>query len=177
MFRKAVLVAMLVAGFWSSTARCDDAIHCTDQTADADARIAACTNLLGSDERGPQASSRFLVGRGLAYVRKDDYDRALADFNDAIVTDPHNADAFVQRGEAYFHKVQDELAFRDFDEAIRLEPTLGHFLTRGQRYNEAFQSDKAIADLTGAISLNGAIGPNPQITAAYIARGIAYSRF
>jgi tetratricopeptide (TPR) repeat protein len=60
--------------------------------------------------------------RGVAYANKGDYDRALADFNEAIRLDPKSARAFGNRGVLYVHKGDYNKALADFNEAIRLDP-------------------------------------------------------
>jgi tetratricopeptide (TPR) repeat protein len=50
------------------------------------------------------------------------YDRAIADFNEAIWLDPNNANAFHNRGVSYSIKGDNDRAIADFNEAIRLNP-------------------------------------------------------
>ena len=42
--------------------------------------------------------------RGLAYYRKGDYDRAIADFNQALIRDPRDDRSLLNRGLAYLKK-------------------------------------------------------------------------
>jgi Tfp pilus assembly protein PilF len=55
-------------------------------------------------------------------VHKGDYDRALADLNEAIRLDPKSVLAFSQRGVLYVHKGDNGRAIADFNEAIGLDP-------------------------------------------------------
>ena len=50
-----------------------------------------------------------------AWLRKKDYDRAIADLSKAIELDPRNADAYAARGSAYGVK-------RDLDHVRRAGP-------------------------------------------------------
>jgi TonB family protein len=170
MFRRAVFAVLLITGFWPGWARSDDKILCSDQKAEVEARIAACTNLLESGDPDEHEKSQILLGRGAAYFQKSDFDRALVDYNEAISNDPHNADAFWSRGNAYWTMVEDKSAFMDFDEAIRLNPMPAYFLARASRYISILKSELAIADLTQVIAID------PRFAAAYRSRGVAYGQ-
>lgn len=56
--------------------------------------------------------------RGKAYLRKGDYDRAIADFNTFIQLYPNQTDAYHNRGGAYGLKGDYDRAIADFDRAI-----------------------------------------------------------
>ena len=43
--------------------------------------------------------------RGIAYYKKREYDKAIADFSEVIKRDPHFAEAYYNRGNAYWDKV------------------------------------------------------------------------
>src|SRR2546422_7042866 len=58
-------------------------------------RINACTALIGSREVTTSALATAHNNRGNAYVTKDDYDRAIQDFDEAIKLNP--TDATVQQ--------------------------------------------------------------------------------
>jgi len=59
----------------------------------------------------------------MAYVRLEDYDRAIADFNEALQLNPSNDIALNNRGLAYTEKRDYAAALKDFDESIRINPT------------------------------------------------------
>src|SRR5438445_13855621 len=64
-----------------------------------------------------------LLSRALTWTAKEDYDRALKDYDEAIRLYPKYAWAYQQRGawHSTFRKNFDQ-AIKDFDEAIRLDP-------------------------------------------------------
>jgi tetratricopeptide (TPR) repeat protein len=53
---------------------------------------------------------------------KDDYDRAIADYNQAIQSNPNFANAYDSRGYAYAGRGDYDQAIADCNEAIRLDP-------------------------------------------------------
>jgi tetratricopeptide (TPR) repeat protein len=60
--------------------------------------------------------------QGDADREKKDYDKAVADYTDAIRLDPKCVAAFNNRGSAWEAKGEYDKAIQDFDDAIRLDP-------------------------------------------------------
>lgn len=85
--------------------------------------------------------------RGKAYVKKGDYDRAIADFSTFIQIDPNRAETYNNRGVAYGAKGDLDRAIADFDMAIQLNPWLksAHY-NRGGAYKLKGDHDRARAD-------------------------------
>ncbi len=77
---------------------------------DPDRSIAACTRIIQG--RGETAKNSAIAHheRGLAYRSKGDFDRAIANYSEAIRLDPKLAAAYNNRGNAYKNK-------GDFDRA------------------------------------------------------------
>jgi tetratricopeptide (TPR) repeat protein len=91
----------------------------------------------------------------MLYNHKRDYDRALADFDQAIRLNPADVPAYVDRGIAYSAKGDHERAAADFDQAIRLDPKHAvAYANRGTLYLEMGDYDRAIPDLDRAIQLD-----------------------
>ena len=65
---------------------------------------------------------RAFMYRALYYIRKGDYDRAMADFNETIRLDPKNTFALCQRG-MLKRKINDSSASADIAEAKQLDVT------------------------------------------------------
>lgn len=61
------------------------------------------------------------------------YDKAIADYTEAIRLKPDYADAHYNRGNAYYYLQQYDEAVADYSEVIRLKPDLqfGHFPVTG----------------------------------------------
>ena len=62
--------------------------------------------------------------RGFAYESAGEFDKAVADFNQAIRLWPGFAEAYAGRGIAWVGRGEFDLAIADLDEAIRLETRL-----------------------------------------------------
>jgi tetratricopeptide (TPR) repeat protein len=60
--------------------------------------------------------------RGIAYARKGDFDRAIADYDEALRIKPDYAEALKNRGIAYEKKGDFDRAIADYDEALRIKP-------------------------------------------------------
>ena len=66
------------------------------------------------------------VSRGLAYHGKKDYDRAIADYNQAIQLDPKDADAYFSRGLAKRRKGDNSGGDADIAAAKTIDPDVGN---------------------------------------------------
>ena len=74
--------------------------------------------------------------RGIAYVGKGEYFRAIQAFTEALRHDPNNAEAWANRGIAYARKGEVDRAIQDYDQAIQISPSLANAYynrLRGQR--------------------------------------------
>ncbi|MBN2035096.1 MAG: tetratricopeptide repeat protein [Chitinispirillaceae bacterium] len=58
----------------------------------------------------------------MIYVWQREYDKAIADFTQALRANPGYAMAYTNRGIAYMAVGADDLALRDFEKAITLDP-------------------------------------------------------
>lgn len=104
--------------------------------------------------------------RGEAYAYLNDYDQAMADFNNALRHNPYFADAYNERGNLLRFQGKLYLAIADYEAAIQLLPThYEAYYNRALAYEELKQYQAATTDLTTVINLN------PGIAQAYEARG------
>jgi tetratricopeptide (TPR) repeat protein len=86
---------------------------------------------------------------------KLDYDRATADYDEAIRLDPKIAAAYVGRGDAYSVKHDYDGAISDYDQAIRLDPKYAiAYFRRGAAYISKGDYRRAIADLDQGVRLD-----------------------
>ena len=94
--------------------------------------------------------------RGIAWGEKKEYDKAIADFDEAIRLDPKDAVAYNNRGIAWHDKREYDKAIADYTEAIRLDPEARRRVhaTGAIAWYAKEEYDKAIADYTEAIRLD-----------------------
>ena len=105
--------------------------------------------------------------RGLAWARKNETDKALADYNASLKINPDYQNAYISRGNALKLKNRPDEAIADYDRAIKIDPPKAGlaFYNRGNSWRDKNENEKALADYDQAISLM------PQYVNAYIARG------
>ena len=96
--------------------------------------IIGCDAVIGSTAT-PQIKSIAYSRRGVAYERRGDYDRAIADLNEAVRIDPKSVNALRVRGNYYRdqndfeHALENyNRAIEDFDQALALIPNSAHAL-------------------------------------------------
>jgi tetratricopeptide (TPR) repeat protein len=101
--------------------------------------------------------------------KKAVYDRAIADFTQAIRIDPDYAKAYYERGVAHLRKTDYDRSIVDFNQVIRLDPDYAlAYNDRGLAYDNKGDPDRAIADYNQVIRLD------PDYALAYNNRGLAY---
>jgi tetratricopeptide (TPR) repeat protein len=103
----------------------------------------------------PKATSE--VDKGLAAMRKRQYESARNHFGKASQMQPSNADVWYLRGTAELSLQQTNAAQRDFEQAVALEPSHEKaLLALGQMQLDAGDAKTAIETLNRSFSLNGA---------------------
>jgi tetratricopeptide (TPR) repeat protein len=90
--------------------------------ADDDRIVAVCGALIDNDKTLKSDRIKALLARAGVYDRKDQVDRAIADYDAALLLDPTLADAFNARGELWRRKGDRPRALADFGAAIKLNP-------------------------------------------------------
>jgi tetratricopeptide (TPR) repeat protein len=90
----------------------------------ADLVISGCTAIIQTKGKSSKDLSTAFNNRGNAYYDKKDYDRAIADYSEALRLDPGFALAFYNRSCAYRDKGDNDRAVDDYVQAILLDPSL-----------------------------------------------------
>jgi tetratricopeptide (TPR) repeat protein len=134
--------------------------------------FAACSRLINLARvfnLTPDAAYAYNI-RGTAHLVKADFDRAIADFDQAILRVPKFSLYYYNRGTAYLAKADYDRAIADFDQAIRLDPKFSpaYNARGGARGSGKHDYDRALADLDLAIGLN------PKNASAYFNRARTY---
>ncbi len=118
---------------------------------------AACSRII--DDAGEQVAERVeaFKNRGRGAFNRKDYDRAIADYGEAIKLSPKDAWLFAHRCEAYESKEDYDAAIADCTEAIRIDPKYGWaYNNRGLSHETMGRRAEAIADFRKAQSIDSA---------------------
>lgn len=118
--------------------------------------------------------------RADAYVMKNEYDQAIADYTKAIALKP-DAALYNDRGNAYSAQHLYDQAIDDYTKAIALDPKKPiYYDNRADQYIKKGLYDQAIADATESLSLALAGGDKKYLSTggvwAYTHRGYAYEQ-
>jgi tetratricopeptide (TPR) repeat protein len=90
----------------------------------------------------------------MAYGRRGDYDRAIADFNAALSINPKSDVSLNNRGYTFMMKKDFDRAVSDFDQSIAVNPkSVLAYLNRGNTYAIKRDKNRACADWTRACEL------------------------
>ena len=117
----------------------------------------------------PPTDAAGFSQRGVTFLVRRDYPKAIADLSQAIKLDPKASSHFYNRGLAYLQSDRPELAVADFDTALSLKPgdTLA-LLARGRALLERGEEAKARADFEAALK------PDPNDYRMLLRRAEAY---
>jgi tetratricopeptide (TPR) repeat protein len=170
------MIAMVCQAAWllATPALADDRTRCLD-SGDAlpEERLAACTRAMEAEDAGGRRLAVLLNSRGWTFRHKGDYERAVADFDEAIRLDPAYVAPHLGRGIGHLRLREYDAALADFTKAIALDRWLAlAYVGRGETLLEMSDAatDRAIADFNRAIKIN------PALPQAYVDRGFAFQR-
>ena len=111
----------------------------------------------------------------VAWVDKKQFDKAIADYTEAIRLDPRGASAYAGRADAWRCARDYDKAIADYTEAIRLDPKDARiYRWRGVAWREKKEHGKAISDFDEAIRLDpkDPYAPYHRAVVLFLSRGI-----
>ena len=115
------------------------------------------------------STCNYYITQGDAWDAQGNYDNAIADYNQAIATDPNCARAYAERGSVWYEKGEYEKAIADDTQAIAIIPNYAvAFNNRAAAWDEKIEYDRAIADATQALAID------PSYAEALVSRGAIY---
>ena len=122
---RVILVLVLLA--FAGSARAEDLTYCklgseAARAGNTDLVIDYLTRCLNEGDLTLGNQVVLFNNRGIAYFLKDEHDRALRDFDQAVLLDPTNSSYLLVRGNAHRQMGQYDRAIRDYDQAIQLKP-------------------------------------------------------
>ena len=159
-FPAIAIAAVMVLGNCQFAAA-DDRDTC--KTASGEAAIEACTKAIDSKKYNGAKNKRVLsllyTNRGVEYEIMKEFDKAIADHDQAIKIDPKNPAPYNNRGNAYAGKQDWEHAIADFDVAIKLNPKYAEaFFNRGMAKRNHGEMEASETDIAQAKELQPGIG-------------------
>ena len=117
---------------------------------------------------GPLADAATYLARVDGHAGNRDYERAIADYNEALRLHPDWAEAFSNRGYAYYWKGEAARAIADYSRAIELRSDYAYaYNNRGVAYMASGDATRAILGFDCAIQLKS------DLSQAYTNRGNA----
>ncbi len=117
--------------------------------------IGDCDQALRSGALDKGETAGTYVNRGILYLRAQNFDAALKDFEEALRIVPGMPEAYVNRGNAYFMQGKYEAALSDYDAAIlgETKQIYAAYYNRGLVRERLGQKDQAIEDFKTANAL------------------------
>jgi tetratricopeptide (TPR) repeat protein len=107
-------------------------------------------------ELAPQGET--YVERGIVYLQMQDFERARADFDQAIELNARAWSAYFARGTLYFELQEWDKALADFNQTIELRPNFAKaYQNRGVVHRRLGRPTEAVADFDRALQLDAAL--------------------
>ncbi|WP_454816538.1 caspase family protein [Labrys neptuniae] len=135
----------------------------------ADDIIKACSDVLAvGDLLLPDTLAVTNSNRGWGFYLRGDYDKAIADYNEAIALRQDDDLPFSGRGYARFAKGDNAQAIADFDQALRLKPVRTELLSyRASAALKLGRLQESVDNITSVVAGGKAVTPD------YLNRGVA----
>ena len=132
-------------------------------------RVSACTAVIEAKSESGRKLAAVYCNRGYGLTEQREYERALADLDEAVRITPSYACSYVNRGRVYSLQGDFDAAIAQYDEALNIDPKFAlAYNNRGDARRHKGDLDRAIADFTEALRLD----PNDVTPLAN--RGLAF---
>jgi tetratricopeptide (TPR) repeat protein len=159
-----VLVSAMALVFFYRAGQPPPTIPCNDLggfDGEFDQQIRGCTALLEKPTATDQERASALAGRGHAYFKNREFDRAFQDFDRALQLTPNFA-ALFGRGMVYSVSGDMDGALHDFAEAIKLKPHMAPLISpvRGKVYFLRGEYKRAIEDYDEVMQVGLTVSPD-----------------
>lgn len=142
-----------------------------DRTFSVDTEILACSNILNSHERFTPDLPQIYAQRALAYGKKGEFAKAVADFTEASLEDPFDGTLVFGKGIILERMGDVSGALTAYDAAIRLSPRMHQaYVSRGELQLEEGNDELAAGDFGEAIRLR------PDYADAFVGRAQVHIR-
>jgi tetratricopeptide (TPR) repeat protein len=164
-FNRGIMMLAAISAISSTPAAANDRNTCDHSSGEP--AIAACTRLIRSGGMTAKNLALTYSNRGLEYFQDRQYDRAIADYDQALGLQ-RSALVLSNRALAYARMDQFDLALLDYAEAIRLDPARPlSYSNRAVVWFRKGDLDKALADLDKAVQFG------PKDARILSSRGVA----
>jgi tetratricopeptide (TPR) repeat protein len=131
--------------------------------------VTGCSAVIKKGHQSKANLEAAYVARAIAYDDLKDYDRAIADIDQAVKLDPKDANAFYNQGVINEHSEDLDSAIIAYTKSLALAPRDAEtYLGRGNAYRSAEQPEMALADYQKALELD------PKNMDVLYGRGLAY---
>jgi len=127
---------------------------------DDDKVTADCGTLIDNEKTAKADRIKALVARAAALARKDQLDRAISDYGEALRLEPQ-ADLYNVRGELWWKKGDRPKALSDFAAAIKLSPELPAAKANYKHLAQELERLGALMAVAGKPSFNCATAKRP----------------
>ncbi len=133
-----------------------------------DLAISLFSKALASEELTREKLVEVYGFRGLAWKKKGDLDKAIADYSKALDLDPKPSTNYYNRGNAWQNKGDHDRAIADYTKVLEIDPQDAEACNaRGLAWKNKGDLEKAVADYTRALEID------PKYATAYFNRGAA----
>jgi len=147
----------------TATVSSSDAAPCMAAIAanDDDKVLSVCGALIDNEKTAKPDRLKALVARAGVFTRKDQTERAIADYDSALRLDPQQADLLNSRGELHWKRGERPKAVIDFGAALKLNPDHPAAKANYKKLAQELERLGALMAVAGKPSFNCATARRP----------------